>query len=869
MLRWRSGLRSTARIPGRFRLVALSVALAVVTTSALLRGDVQFPEGTPAEHVSAIRQLAEYAVSPDDQVSALLADVGFDFEKNAIPGWRQFPAVRKLEAAYWFAECDQAGNGQKFLALVAKRLASKYGAAASDPILSHLLGEEDWSPKFKRPSWAEPGQPLVSPDSPPLRHRSVISRLVEYAENDGHGGLRGLIQDGFGLDELKTYEILRVSASAEDAAVRSYLSIPHGEREAALSRAIRRTQRLHVASRYDALLRLAARSAIGAREPSQHTGTTHPKLPPPSDSGGSGHPNTGPLSPPGSPSSSIHPQQAGSAGDAQGGAGPVAQPARRERPTLPDRRTAPRPELTQSVAPIDPSRASRYDRFVSRHYPTSTSRSFSRVILRAGGWGGVVFGSPVSNGEGVSAPLQLVWFPQIGNPDVGRLEFWLADGRVARLPMVLHDHVWAAYCLAYKGVGGMPPARDGEAIGLASLDLQSEQPFRDLTADGSFVAGKAWEIVLHPAIAGAELGWSTLMADVLPITDGLRKRLLPQCTDDEKEPLQDLIDAIDVGVENWKLRDRNAVITVGGGDLTVSASDEYRDTNESVMLSAEGFDYDSDGDEAVRSMTYGASFTRAVPVLVRLSREYDELAAFARVLSAVRWAKAAGAEFLQAPTEPTPITAPEWIAVIRREDSAITTQPVIAGLLDTGQTLGSMAWDRMWGQLGKAVPSEARVLAEWRVEVTNAITAVRAARRALLEAEDSTTRREEERRASNRPVLQEFIAQCDKARAEWGEAEFGSKEEQSASKRLDALKSEITKLLEAEERSLSQIRANGVPAIQGARVNRFTQVMALHSLTQGDCLSARLGSTHEANATTLSPHWSVVLKFARELAERD
>jgi hypothetical protein len=178
------------------------------------------------------------------------------------------------------------------------------------------------------------------------------------------------------------------------------------------------------------------------------------------------------------------------------------------------------------------SNAARNAAFDLAQYGTKSrvERQFVRVVARAGGRGGVVFGNAVSAGPGLPRPVSVAWVPldpagaAQPSPTLGVFRIKLVGGGVAFSRPLPAAEALAAVRLIFTGLPGISePVRRDEEIGVAGLDSHFEVPsVKDNRVamefpinDENRVLARGTSYVVHPLIADTPVGRSAIVTDGL------------------------------------------------------------------------------------------------------------------------------------------------------------------------------------------------------------------------------------------------------------------------------------------------------------------------------------------------------------------
>jgi hypothetical protein len=299
-----------------------------------------------------------------------------------------------------------------------------------------------------------------------------------------------------------------------------------------------------------------------------------------------------------------------------------------------------------------------YDVFVRTNYAAAPIRSFRIMSRVAGGFGGVVFGDSITDVPQLPKVTTVGWERDRAEPSIGRLIFRFEDGSTRFVRSVLLEDVYAARAITFGGVADVPQMKEGEGVGL--LGIFDPVEYFDCGETALIHEGRQWKIVMHPALANTDLGWSTLMTDTLPIVRSQFLKLVQEnCGPDDLKQAQGLLDA-EPG--DWKFTDVPLVVEAEGDELVVcreaTPDDDYpEDLRRQAWIGVVGFGRGGQAPE------FSDRFYRLVPALVRASHDYDRLNNFAKVFALLRWAKAKGAKFDEAPGQPPIVPTPDSVII--------------------------------------------------------------------------------------------------------------------------------------------------------------------------------------------------------------
>jgi hypothetical protein len=270
----------------------------------------------------------------------------------------------------------------------------------------------------------------------------------------------------------------------------------------------------------------------------------------------------------------------------------------------------------------------------SNHLKEAGARKFDSLKVDPETFGGVVLGNRVTP-ELPGKVEVITWLPDADNSSTGRLIAQFVDGTEKEYAPVLREDAYAAHQIVYAGVRGAGPIAEGEGVGL--IGSFGEVPYFEIGATRIQHEGIRSRIVMHPAIADLDLGWSLMLADVLPRQHARFSSLLGSAENAAK------LDATGwrPEMDGWKFTDVPLTISGQGGRLIVERQGGQfpEDLRRSAFFTLTAFS--AYGGKA--RTTFPDVFYPLVPELTHTSHEYDRLNRFAAVLAIFRWAKASGA----------------------------------------------------------------------------------------------------------------------------------------------------------------------------------------------------------------------------------
>jgi hypothetical protein len=670
------------------KLMSRGIILALAVFVAAAESNPTQQPLTPAEK-AAIERVAAHASSGADNVGQMLNGIGYSPD---IPGFKAFPAVRKIEAAYLAAEQGTPGSGKLVIALLSKQIGNKYESARQDPTLKLFaaLSADPTQLKFvDATSRPKPGPQVTS----------AIATLADYAEGNALGGSQAVLRDYFGLSSDRVYDILRNSESTADAITKGINWVPESQRRRKLSDLVAEIDRA-----YDGAAMMEASLNEYRPKPPEKTqdksGEQKPrnkaepkpqdKVVPPITHAGN-PPTEGPPTAAGNPPIPRNPNSPhqGGGGGTGGSDGAVLGASPFE----------PWPALTMTN---EVQGTERYREFLENHYSEASSESrsgggggsvhkgavqgvFEAVVEGRGGFGGIVFGNDVVQTPGFGKLISLYWIPSADDEEqqTGRIAFDVSQTfqgttRVVHKfygPVLLED-AYAAYRIIYPH-DGLPEWSKGQGIGLMSL--YDGGYYVDCDANRPSNHTVYWRALLNPALLNTGLGQSAEVVDSLPI---VRKKFAAMIVGNDASQLSGDVDEwLALTPATWKFTDRPVVIGSVGQRITVrpaSVADVSGDASRFIEVRA--FErnswvtwfrlFDKSGESS-----FPEGFARLFPQIVRGSHEFSRINGFAPVLALFRWARSTNATVVGSIPIPVPIPTPEALLISKNSIAPTIDMP--------------------------------------------------------------------------------------------------------------------------------------------------------------------------------------------------
>jgi len=329
------------------------------------------------------------------------------------------------------------------------------------------------------------------------------------------------------------------------------------------------------------------------------------------------------------------------------------------------------------------SSAERYIPFRAENYTSEASMVFSSMAVEVEGFGGIVFGNQVNAAPSLPHITAMSFKPgPVGRP--GTIQVYLANNMSYEFKNVPLEDAYAAYHMTFAAAGGVSPAKANEGIGLVGL-TDNHPSIRCSATTLRVEESSVFDVVMHPALAGTDLGWAAVMVDALPIQPSI---LLKQADSaglgtESHQALDALFDSMHTKtfLHNWKVVDVPMTVTLEGNEIVVLRSPDHDGSlpeglrrtafiEMRPMLKQGEFDQD-----------FATAFYQLVPVLTKGSYDYRRLNRFAAVLAIFRLAKSHDATFEVIPPLPPKVATPDGIRI---DDDRITAAPQQAIRSKTG-----------------------------------------------------------------------------------------------------------------------------------------------------------------------------------------
>jgi hypothetical protein len=570
---------------------------------ALTNGSIGYGQSSSGARVSheldALSQLPHLA--PAD-TSALFSAIGYRPTMSAAD-WSQLSNRDQLEIAWRAAEAAPQPQGERMLYAAAQFLAARYDSIALDPRFERHFG--------RAPPGTGPiryGNPATRASIPvPPEVADSLDGLSRYVEGTGAFGRVDVLRRYFGLESPELERALRSRNTRNMLQTAMSLApIPPTQEERV------DTIAKDVAGHFDsAFADTATRRVLEGLGPEPRGGHPHAaaflaaqnRAPPRAADG---------FAIPGS-----EPSGGGGIGGGGGGGGGGA------------------PERVAAAARENAA-------FDARYYSEAGARSFSRVVFRVEGRGGVVLGAPVTADAALGKPLKIT-IDRGGascagaNPE----QVWVAvvvrtSSGLFRTGPVRCDEAYAAERMTYGVYGDMAPWRPGEAIGLTTINGQT--PFFPPSGH-TYEAASQFNMLLHPALMDLDIGRMVAFSDLLPSAPGALARGAGRAP----EVSRWLAAMQRHDVDTWRWHEKPMVIAARGFALSAEPADHSSSVLTLLTLTEKDARNERAGHTKVGS--YLPEFGPASSVLVRQVREYQRLDSLARTVAIFRWARENGADY--------------------------------------------------------------------------------------------------------------------------------------------------------------------------------------------------------------------------------
>lgn len=726
----------TEHRPRRHRRLVSSVAASAIILLSTFGVSAAHPAVDPDQN--AINALASTLTPTAERVDRILAEMQFTPIANEIPGFQQWPTLRKLETAYWAAiEAGGEDQGARFLKVISRIVAQEHAnsirfekslsAYFPEPQTEPIRQEERIGIQFRRPvSTAAPTDPTVR------RTLLTLERYVDFYP----GGMQSVLGRCCGHSQDAVYDILRSAPTRKDALASAlHLGRIPPELQERLLRMVALTAEGVNSVKYEPelqpLLRQIDQRAGGMSGLGQHDGETHAHatLSPTdqkrqaelvesaarktglstdqqhavvaslrettTDTDSRSAPerktilNSVDTKPPPDDGLAMPAGPGGGGGGGGGGGNPVdrAQEARPHERRPPSENGARRNRMQYRRALADAG--GRGGMHGGSGGMTTTGRgggigggrsSFRAIRMARGGFGGVVFGAEVQGGT-VPGIVELSWVSEEPGHSGARGHFDVVfqDGEIAATRIFDLDQSYAAWEIIHgrKGTFRSLDIANGEGVGLAGV--VNDEPNRFL---------------VHPALYGLHLGNDAVFADAVGFK--MSPEMLAQKLSAAGAP-QELVDKA-VRWRNqekgfYKIIDVETEIVRHDGLVRArrTAAGGFSDhLRSAALLSFQAFGW---GGPLAEDAT---PFYDIVPALTTTFPQYHRLNDFAELFAIMRFAKRGGAR-IPSPTPPQRVTPLLYVGatsageLVQTESlTEVTLQQAVAHRQSSAATITSL-----------------------------------------------------------------------------------------------------------------------------------------------------------------------------------
>ncbi|WP_153798515.1 hypothetical protein [Foetidibacter luteolus] len=566
-----------------------------LTTLSILLLNVVFSQNSSQrndKNVSkAFETISKYTYNQSNIIDDELQRIGFIPPNNISRNeWNKFPTIRKIEWAYLSAEKAHPSGGEKMLAILSQSLAQQYESIGYSPEIKKLLG----LPKTKKISFASITT-IPSTSNLPVDFKKAIATISKYTDGDALGGLNNILTSYFDISESEAFEIQRNSRTQQEALEKGISKFEDANvQRNKIKNVVSELHKTYESSRYESSL-----------EPFKND-LNFPDAPPT-------------KSPPPSPKKP------------SGGF---------------------QPKTTTSEYY---SKTSQYKDFMRKEYSKPSNRTFRKMKLGKGGFGGVIFGSAIAVDKKLPALDSMLWLPtNIDKPqEIGTLVFkYKTKGFVKYVRDLKFEDVYAAYNLTYTNYDSLTNFKEGNGIGLASLSYG--QNTTNGSGYSSYDNKSKREILIHPALANLNIGWSLIYSDIAPI---IQYSILNKIRNEiEKEKARNVLG--DFG--DWKVTDVPLFISFNEDELVVKNNQRPRIVNsEEIYFSMVKLL----GKDICDNRTDSTSFNSIAPILYKYDYNYKRINDFAKVFALFRYAKLSKSKISKLPEFNDYILQPHYIAL--------------------------------------------------------------------------------------------------------------------------------------------------------------------------------------------------------------
>ena len=334
-------------------------------------------------------------------------------------------------------------------------------------------------------------------------------------------------------------------------------------------------------------------------------------------------------------------------------------------------------ELLSSVGDSNPSvrkyvpGRSAFVTFLAREYGVLHGRmSFSDVRARHGGFG-VILGNEVTSQDIEPSPTVFDWVENNvqagpGGDPFGMLFIRFSDGSIGFTPPVRRSFARAALDIVFIGLPGTVDALDvtsGDAVGL--VGYIGKEDIYELDGNRIVKGGRGKSFVVHPLLAGLEIGEDVVMVDAVPFN--LRKKLETSfdeiLTTTDQVPPGGSAKRARAMFEDWLNDEERSTYKFIDVPMVITRPDGVRlslhrghsrndDPSWTDQLRSESYLTFQKFDEQKRATDEeDPPFYALTPFMFKAWPSFHRLNEFAEILAYARWLKKQGAVPLALPTK--------------------------------------------------------------------------------------------------------------------------------------------------------------------------------------------------------------------------
>lgn len=581
----------------------------------------QVSRDIPASTADPIRAVAAALAAVPDRADAVLDSVGFGAFSKSIPGYEDWPALRKIETGYLSAVAAGVASGgpaggtlegEKFLSAVAQTIARDHTEAVRyEPSLKGYFSPNAVQLDTITVHFAP--LPAGPPPPPSSEVKAAVLAMEKYVERIP-GGLQTAMAACCKLEAPEIYDILRGSQTrAEALAIAVHVGHPPPPEAGRVERLVRMVMETSHATQFDpALASLIQKFNDQGGGPFGLGVPTGPEPTPP------------PV--PGSQITDTIREFANRSGadrsltDALVTA--ATPPAKPQEPAVSRDRNQNEAAYEEVRKTIEPEGGTAGD------VGGTGAFSFERMATSVGGFGGVVFGAPLDISK-MQPATKLIWTTDIpdtnSSPGWGHFDVILKNGEITATRRFRSDDAYAALHILTGEASTFPPLDldQGEGVGLASVNSDQN--------DNS--------MVVHPALFGLAIGDSAVFADAVGFKMGsnfLAYRLAKAGA--AEAVIEKALDWRKADKGYYKIVDAPLEIGMRDGLLRVQRIDE---DNYPAALRQVGYlrFQAMSPDDGLPQPESATPFYDVLPALIAAFPQFERLNSFAETFAILRWAK--------------------------------------------------------------------------------------------------------------------------------------------------------------------------------------------------------------------------------------